>query len=58
MGVGCTKCKEDYVHGSCYKCKALNKDGTCQLGFKTSKGRPLEVCPKPTTYLKLMEYKE
>lgn len=54
----CVTCKEEYIQGSCHKCKALNRDGTCSLGFLNRKGRPLEVCPKPMTYLALKDYKE
>lgn len=54
----CEKCQARYIHGSCFKCKALNRNGTCQLGYKKIDGRPAEPCPKPTTYLSLMDCKE
>lgn len=43
---------------SCNKCKALNRDNTCKLGYEASKRIPLEDCPKPTTYLALKDLKE
>lgn len=50
---------------SCEGCKALNgvnllSDWQCELDYKIDgfKGIPLEKCPKPKTYQKLLDLKE
>jgi len=45
----------DKMKKTCNGCRAYESHHECSLGFKNDKGKPKEICPKPTTISKLQE---